>query len=71
MRITDLITGLSGLLWAAALGLIVLITVQTARGQKMKNGRTLIIVLLTSALVLTTLSAGLVFGFWGSRECFK
>jgi len=61
MKITDLITGLSGLLWAAALGLIVLITVQTARGQKMKNGRTLIIVLLTSALVLTTLSAGLVF----------
>ena len=61
MRITDLITGLSGLLWAAALGLIVLITVQTARGQKMKNGRILIIILLTSALVLTTLSAGLVF----------
>ena len=61
MRITDLITGLSALLWAAALGLIVLITVQTSRGQKMKNGRTLIIILLTSALVLTTLSAGLVF----------
>lgn len=61
MRITDLITGLSALLWAAVLGLIVLITVQTSRGQKMKNGRTLIIILLTSALVLTTLSAGLVF----------
>ena len=61
MRITDLITGLSGLLWAAVLGLIVLITVQTSRGQKIKNGRTLIIILLTSALVLTTLSAGLVF----------
>lgn len=38
MRITDLITGLSALLWAAAIGLIVLITVQAARGQKMKNG---------------------------------
>jgi len=61
MRITNLITGLSTLLWAAALGLSVLITVQAARGQKMKNGRTLIIVLLTSALVLTTISAGLVF----------
>jgi len=61
MRITDLITGLSALLWAAVLGLIVLITVQTSRGQKMKNGRTLIIILLTSALVLSTLSAGLVF----------
>jgi len=61
MRITDLITGLSALLWAAALGLVVLITVQAARGQKMKNGRTLIIIVLISALVLTTLSAGLVF----------
>ena len=61
MRITDLITGLSALLWAAAFGLSVLITVQAARGQKMKNGRTLIIIVLTSALVLTTISAGLVF----------
>ena len=61
MRITDLITGLSALLWAAALGLSALITVQATRGQKMKNGRTLIIIVLTSALVLTTLSAGLVF----------
>jgi len=61
MRITDLITGLSALLWVAALGLVVLITVQTARGQKMKNGRRIIIIVLASALVLTTLSAGLVF----------
>ena len=61
MRITDLITGLSALLWAAAIGLIVLITIQTSRGQKMKYGRTLVIILLTGALVLTTLSAGLVF----------
>ena len=61
MRITDLITGLSALLWAAALGLSVLITVQAARGQKMKNGRTIVIIVLVSALVLTTLSAGLVF----------
>ncbi len=61
MRITDLINGLSALLWAAAIGLSVLITVQAARGQQMKNGRTLIIIVLTSALVLTTISAGLVF----------
>ena len=61
MRITDLITGLSALLWAAAIGLSVLITVQAARGQKMKNGRTIVLIVLASALVLTTLSAGLVF----------
>lgn len=61
MRITDLITGLSALLWAAAVGLIVLIAVQTARGQKMKSGRTIMIVILAAALLVTTLSAGLVF----------
>ena len=61
MRVTDLITGLSALLWTAALGLFVFITVQAARGQKMKNGRTIIIIVLTSALIITTLSAGLVF----------
>ena len=61
MRITDLITGLSALLWAAAIGLVVFITVQAARGQKMKNGRTIIISILAIALVVTTLSAGLVF----------
>jgi len=61
MKITDFITGLSALLWAAALGLVVLIAVQAARGQKMKNGRILVIIVLTSALILTTLSAGLVF----------
>ena len=61
MRITDLITGLSALLWAAAIGLIVLITVQAARGQKMKNGRTIVFAILAAALVVTTLSAGLVF----------
>ena len=61
MRITDIITGLSALLWAAAIGLVVFITVQAARGQKMKNGRTIIISILAIALVVTTLSAGLVF----------
>ncbi|MDO9546215.1 MAG: prohibitin family protein [Pelolinea sp.] len=61
MRITDLITGLSALLWAAAIGLVVLITVQAARGQKMKNIRTIVITILAAALVVTTLSAGLVF----------
>jgi len=61
MRITDIITGLSALLWAAALGLFILITVQSTRGQKIRNSRTLIIIMLSSALVVTTLGAGLVF----------
>ena len=61
MRITDIITGLSALLWAAALGLFILITVQAARGQKIKNSRTMVAIVLISALVFTTVSAGLVF----------
>ncbi|MBP6086644.1 MAG: hypothetical protein KA449_00365 [Pelolinea sp.] len=34
---------------------------QSARGQKMKNGRTIILSALVAALVITTVSAGLVF----------
>lgn len=61
MRITDVITGLSALLWAAALGSVILTTVQAARGQKLKNARTLIIALFFAAVFLSTASAGLVF----------
>jgi len=61
MRITDLITGLSILLWMAALGFIALMTVQASRGQKMKNGRIIIISVIVAAILFTTLSAGLVF----------
>ena len=61
MRITDVITGFSALLWAATIGFIVLTTVQAARGQKLKNSRTISISLVVAALVITTLSAGLVF----------
>lgn len=61
MRITDVITGLSALLWAAALGSVILTTVQAARGQKLKNARTLIIALFFAAVLLSTASAGLVF----------
>jgi regulator of protease activity HflC (stomatin/prohibitin superfamily) len=61
MRITDLIAALAGLLWMSTLSVIVLTTVQASRGQKLKNGRILIVGLLVGALLMTTLSAGLVF----------
>ena len=61
MRITVIFSGLAGLLWLGALGSIILVSVQTARGQKIKNGRALIIGLIIAALVVSTLSAGLVF----------
>ena len=61
MRITDLITSLSVLLWVAIIGFIVFSSVQAARGRKIKSARNILIVLLVAAVVLTTASAGLVF----------
>jgi regulator of protease activity HflC (stomatin/prohibitin superfamily) len=61
MRITDLLTGISILLWLGVIAAIVLIIMQTSRGQQVKNSRTIIIGVIAAALVLTTLSAGLVF----------
>ena len=61
MRITDLIAGLSAILWVAVMASIVMVTIQASRGTKVKNGRTIIIAVLAAALIVTTLSAGLVF----------
>jgi len=61
MRITDLITVLSVILWLAVVGFVILSSVQTARGQKIKNARMITIILAVSALLTTVLSAGLVF----------
>jgi regulator of protease activity HflC (stomatin/prohibitin superfamily) len=61
MRITDLITVLSVILWLAVLGIVILSSVQAARGQKIKNARLITIILAVGALLTTVLSAGLVF----------
>lgn len=61
MRITDLITVLSVILWLAVMGVVILSSVQAARGQKIKNARMITIILAVGALVTTVLSAGLVF----------
>jgi regulator of protease activity HflC (stomatin/prohibitin superfamily) len=61
MRITDLIAGLSAILWVAVMASIVIVTLQASRGAKVKNGRSIIIGVLAAALIVTTLSSGLVF----------
>jgi len=61
MRITVIIAGLSALLWLGAVGSIVMVSVQSARGQRIKNGKLLVIGLIVAAMVVSTLSAGLVF----------
>ena len=61
MRITDIISGLAGFLWLAAVGTIVFSTLQAARNKPLKNSRTIIVALAVLAMVVTTASAGLVF----------
>ena len=61
MRITDILAGLSALLWLGVMAAIVLTTTQAARGQKVKNARLIILGALVAAILVTTLSAGLVF----------
>lgn len=61
MRITDVLVGVSILLWMGAIAAVVLITLQKSRGQQIKNSRNIIIGILAAALVLSTISAGLVF----------
>ena len=52
MRITDVIAGLSALLWVAVVGSIVMVTFQASRGMKVKNGRGIIIAILAAALIV-------------------
>jgi hypothetical protein len=61
MRITDVLTGVSILLWLGVIGTIVLVFLQSSRGQQVKNSRNIIIGVVAVAIVLTTISAGLVF----------
>ncbi len=61
MRITDLITVISVLFWLAVLGVVILSSVQVARGQKLKNARVMLIAFTAGAILTTILSAGLVF----------
>ena len=43
MRITDVLVGVSILMWLGVVAAIVLIFMQTSRGQQVKNSRTIII----------------------------
>jgi regulator of protease activity HflC (stomatin/prohibitin superfamily) len=61
MRITDILAGLAIVLWLGAVGAGVLIYMQNAQGQKVKNARTIILSIIVGALIITTLAAGLVF----------
>ncbi len=61
MNIASLIQGISVFMWLLAVGLLVLVVAQNWRGKPIKRGVTYIILGFALALILTTISAGLVF----------
>jgi regulator of protease activity HflC (stomatin/prohibitin superfamily) len=61
MNVGVVLRGLAGALWIGVLALIVLSVVRASRNQKTRPLTTVILVLAISALLLTTIGAGLVF----------
>ncbi len=61
MNFSSVLQGLVGLLWILVIGLIVLTVVRAARGYKVRTLSISILVTAILAVVLTTVSAGLVF----------
>jgi regulator of protease activity HflC (stomatin/prohibitin superfamily) len=61
MNFTTILSGLVALLWLAFVALIILAVVRSSRGQKVGAISTAILVIAIAAIVLTVVSAGLVF----------
>ena len=61
MNISSLLQGLASLAWLGFVGVLVMIFVRASRSQPAKGLTSLVVILLVSALLLTTVGAGLVF----------
>lgn len=61
MNVAIALRGIASLLWIVVIGLIVLAVIRATRGQKTKALSTTILVVVIVAVVLTSISAGLVF----------
>jgi regulator of protease activity HflC (stomatin/prohibitin superfamily) len=61
MNLANLFGGIATVAWLVAIAVVVLIVMQSARGRPIKNSATLIIIVIIGAIVLSTVSAGLVF----------
>jgi regulator of protease activity HflC (stomatin/prohibitin superfamily) len=61
MNIQSLIQGIAVIIWLLAVGVLVLVIVQAWRGKPIKRGVAIVIGAFVLALIVTTLSAGLVF----------
>jgi|APSaa5957512622_1039677.scaffolds.fasta_scaffold36747_2 regulator of protease activity HflC (stomatin/prohibitin superfamily) len=61
MNLANLFGGIATIAWLVAIAVVVMIVLQSARSQPIKNGVTLIVIVIIGAVVLSTVSAGLVF----------
>jgi regulator of protease activity HflC (stomatin/prohibitin superfamily) len=61
MDIASVLKGLAGLLWIGVVGLLVVVVLRASRGQKVRGLSITILVVTILAILLTTVSAGLVF----------
>lgn len=61
MNLANLFGGIATIAWLIAIAVVVMIVLQSARGRPIKNSVTLIVVVIIGAIVLSTVSAGLVF----------
>jgi regulator of protease activity HflC (stomatin/prohibitin superfamily) len=61
MNIASLLKGISGFVWIAAFGVLALVVMRAVRKTPLKKGKSLVLTLFIIALVLTTVSSGLVF----------
>ncbi|KAF0111160.1 MAG: hypothetical protein FD147_1098 [Chloroflexi bacterium] len=61
MNIASLLKSFAVVVWMAWFAILALVMLRAARQKPMKNGRSLIITLLVAAVIITTVSSGLVF----------
>jgi regulator of protease activity HflC (stomatin/prohibitin superfamily) len=61
MNIASLLKGLAGFIWLGFFAVLAFVILRAARKSPLKNGKSLIIIVLVLALVMTTVSSGLVF----------
>jgi regulator of protease activity HflC (stomatin/prohibitin superfamily) len=61
MNIASLLKGLAGFLWLGWIAVLAFVLYRAARKSPLKNGKSMIVIFLVVAIVMTTVSSGLVF----------
>lgn len=61
MNFVDVLRGITAVMWLAVIGLLILVVVRASRGRKVRGMSIGILVIAIAAVLLTTITAGLVF----------